>query len=80
MDAVVAVTVMRVLLFVLHVCMLRECDGARLTKCWCGGWMRCGCDEFRACGWDTCFRYCGYHSCRVIDECRAWDERSWWSV
>ena len=29
--AVVAVTVMRVLLFVLHVCMLRECDGARLT-------------------------------------------------
>ena len=30
-DAVVAVTVMRVLLFVLHVCMLRECDGARLT-------------------------------------------------
>ena len=30
-DAVVAVTVMLVLLFVLHVCMLRECDGARLT-------------------------------------------------
>ena len=30
-DAVVAVTVMRVLLFVLHVCMLRECQGARLT-------------------------------------------------
>ena len=29
--AVVAVTVMRVLLFVLHVCLLRECDGARLT-------------------------------------------------
>ena len=26
-DVVVAVTVMRVLLFVLHVCMLRECDG-----------------------------------------------------
>ena len=25
-DAVVAVTVMCVLLFVLHVCMLRECD------------------------------------------------------
>ena len=24
------VTVMRVLLFVLHVCMLRECDGTRL--------------------------------------------------
>ena len=30
-DAVVAVTVMRVLLYVLHVCLLRECDGARLT-------------------------------------------------
>ena len=28
-DAVVAV--MRVLLFVLHLCMSRECDGARLT-------------------------------------------------
>ena len=26
-----AVTEMRVLLFVLHVCMLRECEGARLT-------------------------------------------------
>ena len=31
MDAVVAVTVMRVLLFVLHVCILRECEGARVT-------------------------------------------------
>ena len=30
-DAVVAVTVMCVLLFVLHVCLLRECDDARLT-------------------------------------------------
>ena len=30
-DAVLAVTVMRVLLFVLHVCMLRGCDGARVT-------------------------------------------------
>ena len=29
-DAAVAVTVMRVLLFVLHVCMLRECDRARV--------------------------------------------------
>ena len=27
MDAVVAVTVMRVLLFVLHVCVLREYEG-----------------------------------------------------
>ena len=31
MDAVVAVTVMRVPLFVLHVCMLRECESARVT-------------------------------------------------
>ena len=31
-DAVVAVTVMCVLLFVLHVCLLRECNGARLTE------------------------------------------------
>ena len=31
MDTVVAVTVMRVLLFVLDVCMLRECEGARVT-------------------------------------------------
>ena len=31
LDAVVAVTVMRVLLFVLYVCMLRECEGARVT-------------------------------------------------
>ena len=30
-DAVVAVYVMCVLLFVLHVCMLRECECARLT-------------------------------------------------
>ena len=29
-DAVVVLTVMHVL-FVLHVCLLRECDGARLT-------------------------------------------------
>ena len=27
----VAVTVMRELLFVLHVCMLKECEGARVT-------------------------------------------------
>ena len=30
-DAAVAVTVMHVLLFVLHACLLRESDGARLT-------------------------------------------------
>ena len=30
-DAVVAVTVLRKLLFVLHVCMQREYEGARVT-------------------------------------------------
>ena len=30
-DEVVVVTVMHVLLFVLHVCLMRECDGVRLT-------------------------------------------------
>ena len=39
-DAVFAVTVMCVLLFVLHVCLLRECDGARLTAM-----LVCGMDE-----------------------------------
>ena len=31
-DAVVAMTVMRVLLIVLHVRLLKECDGARMTE------------------------------------------------
>ena len=30
-NAVVAVTVMCVLLLVLHVCMLRDCEGTRVT-------------------------------------------------
>ena len=53
-EEVVAVTVMRVLLFVLNVCLLRECDGARLTALLVWGWMRCG--ECGACGWYTWFR------------------------
>ena len=44
-DLVVAVTVMCVLLFVLHVCMLRECEVSRMTAIWCGGWKRRGCGE-----------------------------------
>ena len=36
-DTVVAVTVMHVILFVLHVCMLRECDGDGNVGVW--GWM-----------------------------------------
>ena len=59
-DAVVTVTVMRILLFVLHMSMLRECEGARLTKMLVWGWMRCGYCECRACGWYTWFRYCVY--------------------
>ena len=31
-DAVVVVTVMRVVLFLLDVCMLRQCESARLTE------------------------------------------------
>ena len=33
-DTVVDVTVMRVLLFVLHVCILRECGGTMMTPWW----------------------------------------------
>ena len=56
--SVVGVTVMRVLLFVLHVCMQRECVGARVTEILMWGWMRCGCCECRACWWYTGFMYC----------------------
>ena len=52
-DAVIAVTVMCVLLFVLNVCLLRECDGARLTAM-----LVWGMDEV----WYTWFRYCVYRS------------------
>ena len=56
LDAVVAVTVMRVLLFVFHVCLLRGCDGVKLTAMLVRGWMMYG--ECRACGWYTWFRNC----------------------
>ena len=52
-DAVVAVTVMHVLLFVLHGCMLSECEGARVMEMLVLGWMRCGYTQCRACGWYT---------------------------
>ena len=43
-GAVVAVTVMHVLLFVVYVCMLRECEGAMVTAMmvWGSGelWLR----------------------------------------
>ena len=55
MDAVVTITVMRVFLFVLHVCMLIEFEGDRLTAMLVWGWMRWG-GECRACVWYTWFR------------------------
>ena len=48
MGAVVAVTVMRVLLFVLHVSMVKECDGARVTVMLVWGTGRCSCGECMA--------------------------------
>ena len=39
-DSVVAVTVMHVLLFLLRVCMLQECEGARVTAMLVWGWMK----------------------------------------
>ena len=45
-DAVAAVTVMRVLLFVCHVCILRECEGTKVTSMLVWGWRRCGCGKF----------------------------------
>ena len=44
-GAVVAVTVMHLLSFGLHVCMLRECEGARVTAMLVCGQGRCGCGE-----------------------------------
>ena len=49
-ETVVAVTMIRVLLFVLHVCILRECDGARLTAMLVWRMVRCDCGECRTCG------------------------------
>ena len=51
-STVVAVTVMHVLLFVLHVCGLPECEGARVTAMLVWGRERCGCGEC-AYGWYT---------------------------
>ena len=56
-DEVVAVTVMCVLLFVLHAVCWESVRVRERRKCWCGGWMRYGCGECRACGWYTWFRY-----------------------
>ena len=47
-DTVVAVTMMRVLLY----------EGARVMVMRMWGWMRCGCGRCRACVWHTWFMYC----------------------
>ena len=54
-GAAVSVTMMHVLLFVLNVCMLRECEGARVTAMLVWDQGRCG---FGECiyGWYTWFR------------------------
>ena len=44
-DAVVTVTVICVLLFMLHVCMLRKCKSAMVTAMLVWGRGRCGCCE-----------------------------------
>ena len=46
-GVVVAVTVLRVLLLVMHLSMVRECEGARVTEMLVLGWGRCGCGEYR---------------------------------
>ena len=56
-GAVFAVTVMHALLFVLHVCMLRDCQGARVTAMLVWGPGRCGCGEciYGCYTWFMCF-------------------------
>ena len=70
-DAVVSVTVIHVLLCVLPVCMLRECEGTKVTEMlvW---WV----------GEVTCEYMGGTRGSDVvsIDECGAWVERCMWSV
>ena len=56
-DAVVAVTVRRVLLCVACVYAERVWQDARVTEMLVGGWMRCECGEGRACVWYKWFRY-----------------------
>ena len=51
-SAVVAVTIMHVLLFVLHVCVLRDCEGARVTAMLGWGPGRFGYGEY-VYGWYT---------------------------
>ena len=57
MRAVVAVNVMHILLFVLHVCVLLECEGARVTAVLVRVRVRCGCGEcvYEWYTWFRCF-------------------------
>ena len=68
---------MRVLLFVLHVCMLRECAGAMVTTmlvCGAGGGVVAVSAECEY-GRYTLFMFCVYCRRRAIDACGAWGER-----
>ena len=78
-GAVVAVTVMHVLLFVLHMSMVRDCDGSRVTAMlvWETGEVVASAGHEHMCG----------KRCSAIVSRSAymlgvsvWDERSWWSV
>ena len=46
MDVVVAVTMIRVSLLVLHVCMLRECEDEMVTTMLVWGLGVCGCGDY----------------------------------
>ena len=59
---------MRVLLFVLHVSMMRECQGDNNAGVRDDGGIVASAGH----------EYVG--GTRARDECSAWDERSWWSV
>ena len=77
-DVVVAVTVMRVLLYVFHVSMRRECERAGNTDVGDGG------GAVVASTWHVV----GTRSSGIVSSAAAvpgmsasvWDERTWWSV
>ena len=56
-DTVLAATVVRVLLFVLHLCMLREGEGAKVTAMLVWGIDEVWLVWVQVCGWYTWFRY-----------------------
>ena len=75
-DAVVAMTVMSVLLFVLPVCMLRECDGDGNAGVGSGGGVEAGVSIWVV----HVVQFFVYCQRRTRYECDAWGERCRWSV